>query len=50
MSTSLDEGLEDKTINKPYLERTEKSVNRLISIVSDLESISRQESWELKLD
>ncbi|MBN1597161.1 MAG: sensor histidine kinase [Bacteroidales bacterium] len=48
--TLLDGGLEDKKINRKYLERTEKSVNRLISIVNDLESISRMESGELKLE
>lgn len=48
--TLLDGGLEDQNINKHYLERTEKSINRLISIVNDLESISRLESGELKLD
>jgi len=48
--TLLDGGLEDTTINKLYLERTEKSVNRMISIVNDLESISRLESGELKLE
>lgn len=48
--TLLDGGLEDESINKLYLERTEKSVNRLISIVNDLESISRLESGELKVD
>ncbi len=48
--TLLDGGLEDQNINRLYLERTEKSINRLISIVNDLESISRLESGELKLD
>ena len=48
--TLLDGGLEDKNINRTYLERTEKSINRLITIVNDLESISRLESGELKLD
>jgi two-component system, OmpR family, phosphate regulon sensor histidine kinase PhoR len=48
--TLLDGALEDKKVNKHYLERTEKSVNRLISIINDLESISRLESGELKLD
>ncbi len=47
--TLLDGGLEDMEINKLYLERTEKSVNRLITIVDDLESISRLESREYKL-
>lgn len=50
VSTLLDGGLEDETINYQYLERTDKSVNRLISIVDDLESISRLESGILKLD
>jgi two-component system, OmpR family, phosphate regulon sensor histidine kinase PhoR len=48
--TLLDGGLEDPTINRLYLERTEKSINRMISIVEDLESISRLESGELKLE
>jgi two-component system phosphate regulon sensor histidine kinase PhoR len=48
--TLIDGGLEDPSINKLYLERTEKSINRLISIVEDLESISRLESGEMKLD
>ncbi len=47
--TLLDGGLEDHSINRLYLERTEKSINRMISIVEDLESISRLESGELKL-
>jgi len=48
--TLIDGGLEDPSINKLYLERTEKSINRMISIVEDLESISRLESGEMKLD
>ncbi|MCB8999496.1 MAG: sensor histidine kinase [Bacteroidales bacterium] len=48
--TLLDGGLEDVSINKLYLERTEKSINRMISIVEDLEAISRFESGELKLN
>ncbi len=48
--TLLDGGLEDDNINRLYLERTEKSVNRMITIVNDLESISRLEAGELKLE
>jgi two-component system phosphate regulon sensor histidine kinase PhoR len=48
--TLLDGGLEDPTINRKYLERTEKSINRLISIIEDLETISRHEARELKLE
>ncbi|MFW5820299.1 MAG: sensor histidine kinase [Bacteroidota bacterium] len=46
--TLLDGGLDDPSINRLYLERTEKSINRMISIVEDLESISRLESGEIK--
>lgn len=42
--TLLDGGLEDPSINRDYLLRTEKSINRLIEIIEDLESISRLES------
>ncbi len=48
--TLLDGGLEDDSINRKYLERTEKSINRLISIIEDLETISRHEAGELKLE
>ncbi|MDP3462152.1 MAG: ATP-binding protein [Bacteroidales bacterium] len=48
--TLLDGGLEDQNINKDYLMRTEKSINRLIAIVDDLEEISKLESGELKLN
>jgi two-component system phosphate regulon sensor histidine kinase PhoR len=48
--TLLDGGLEDQNINRDYLNRTEKSVNRLIAIVEDLEEISKLESGEVKLN
>jgi two-component system, OmpR family, phosphate regulon sensor histidine kinase PhoR len=48
--TLLDGGLEDGSINRLYLEKTEKSINRMISIVEDLESIARLESGELQLN
>ncbi|MFW5644740.1 MAG: sensor histidine kinase [Bacteroidota bacterium] len=48
--TLLDGGLEDNSINRLYLQRAEKSINRMISIVEDLESISRLESGEVKPD
>lgn len=48
--TLLEGGLEDPAINRLYLERAEKSINRMIQIVEDLEYIARIESGELQLD
>ncbi|HON19264.1 MAG TPA: ATP-binding protein [Salinivirgaceae bacterium] len=48
--TLIDGGIDDPNINLLYLKRTEKSVNRIISIVSDLEVISRLESGEMQLN
>jgi len=47
--TLLEGGLDDPAINREYLRRTEKSINRMIAIVKDLEIISHLESGELKL-
>jgi two-component system, OmpR family, phosphate regulon sensor histidine kinase PhoR len=47
--TLLEGGIDDPKINKLYLRRAEKSVDRMISIVEDLESINKLESGELKL-
>lgn len=47
--TLLDGGLEDLTINREYLKRTEKSINRMVAIVEDLEEISMLEYGELQL-
>lgn len=47
--TLLDGGIDDEKINTLYLKRAEKSINRMISIVDDLVSISRLESGEFKL-
>ena len=44
ISTLLDGGLEDELINRKYLERAEKSVERMINILSDLDTISRLDS------
>jgi two-component system, OmpR family, phosphate regulon sensor histidine kinase PhoR len=48
--TLLDGGMDDPQINRKYLERTEQSIDRMISIVEDLEAISRFETGELRLD
>ncbi len=47
--TLLEGGIDDSNINKLYLKRTEKSIDRMISIVEDLESINKLESGEMKL-
>ncbi|MCF8464464.1 MAG: sensor histidine kinase [Flavobacteriales bacterium] len=48
--TLLDGGLEDKEINRKFLIRADKSVERLISVVEDLDVISRLESGRLELN
>ena len=48
--TLLDGGLEDPEINREYLERTEKSINRMVSIIEDLESITKLETGKLALE
>jgi two-component system phosphate regulon sensor histidine kinase PhoR len=48
--TLLDGGLEDPSINRLYLERSAKNINRMISIVEDLETISRLESETIALN
>ena len=50
VSTLLDGALEDEKINRKYLVRTEKSIDRLINIVTDLDQISKLESGVLLLD
>ena len=47
--TLLEGGLDDPKINKTYLERAEKSVERMVSIVEDLEIITQFESGQLIL-
>ncbi len=48
--TLLEGGLADNSINREYLSRTEKNIDRMISIIEDLEAISRYESGELELN
>ena len=48
--TLLDGGIDDKEINMLYLNRTEKSIDRMISIIEDLESISKLEAGELEIN
>ena len=48
--TLLEGGLEDPTINVAYLQRAEKSVDRMIDMVSDLDEIAKLESSQLKIN
>ena len=50
IETLIGGAMYDKNVNKKYLKRTSKSVERLIYIIQDLESISQLESEELLLD
>jgi len=47
--TLLDGALQDKKVRKKYLERANKSVDRLLYIVKDLDTITRLESGSHKL-
>ena len=46
----LDGGLEDKSVNRHFLEKADKNVERMINIVMDLQTISRFEAGELLLN
>ena len=48
--TLLDGALEDEQVNRRYLERAASNVERLLTIVYDLETITKLESGELMLD
>jgi two-component system phosphate regulon sensor histidine kinase PhoR len=48
--TLLDGGLKDKKINKKFLEKSAKSVDRMIAVVQDLEEISKFESGVMNLN
>ena len=50
IQTLLDGGIYDRDINMKYLKRTNKSVDRMINIVEDLEVISRLETDKQELD
>lgn len=50
IQTLLDGGLEDSNVNRKFLERADKSVERMITIVEDLQTITQFETGELVLD
>ena len=50
VDTLINGGLSDPLVNVDYLKRAEKSIDRLIHIIDDLETITQLESGELNLD
>ena len=50
VDTLINGGLDDKNINMDYLRRAEKSIDRLINIIDDLETITQLESGNLQLE
>ena len=50
LHTLIDGGLYDEQVNTKYLNRANKSVDRMINIVEDLEVITRLETEETQLD
>lgn len=49
VDTLLDGALENPEINKRFLEKASKNVERLVNLIKDLDEISRLERGELKL-
>lgn len=50
VATLIDGGIYDDKINIEYLKRADKSVDRMINIIDDLETISQLETGTLSLD
>ncbi|NNF02019.1 MAG: sensor histidine kinase [Bacteroidia bacterium] len=50
INTLLDGGIDDANINMLYLKKAAKSLDRLVTIVEDLESISKIEDGSISLD
>ncbi len=48
--TLIDGGIDDRDINMLYLQKASRSIDRLIDIVDDLESISRLEAGDLIIE
>lgn len=48
--TLLEGGMEDENINRNYLIRAEKSVERMINIVEDLDTVTKLETGQLALE
>ena len=50
VSTLIDGGLNDANINLDYLKRADKSIERIIHIIDDLETITQLETGSLELE
>jgi two-component system phosphate regulon sensor histidine kinase PhoR len=50
VSTLIDGGIYDENVNIEYLKRADRSVDRMINIIDDLETISQLESGSLVID
>jgi two-component system phosphate regulon sensor histidine kinase PhoR len=49
LHTLIDGAIDDPNVNRKFLEKSANSVERLVSLVSDLEEISKLEKGELKI-
>ena len=50
LHTLLDGALEDKNVNRKFLDKSASSVERLVNLVADLEEISKLEKGEIKIN
>ncbi|MDP2387592.1 MAG: ATP-binding protein [Bacteroidota bacterium] len=50
VSTLIDGGINDPSINVEYLKRADKSIDRMINIIDDLETISQLETGSLIIE
>ena len=48
--TLLEGGLEDETINRKFLKKAAKGIDRITKVIQDMDTITKIESGELKLD
>jgi two-component system phosphate regulon sensor histidine kinase PhoR len=48
--TLLEGGLEDESINRKFLKKAAKGIDRITNVIQDMDTITKIESGELKLD
>ncbi len=49
VDTLLHGALEDKNVNRSFLEKTSRNIDRLVNLISDLDEISKLERGEMRL-